>query len=253
MPMATAIRNWRWSSQPYFCTSPCSRNGTITKPLPNQTPSNQDDTPLSLKETLKRHQQSTLARIHLGRNNPDLQPWLLRLPPYPIPRPNQDPREDQPQPLQQLTPMQSRKYKTPSTQPSAELEEAEVEAILEEGEEEAVLDLPPEALEELNKFLQDRLRFRRQQTSELWAPHPDSSREKETSPKTGSTNFDTITEPMREYQASSHLSVKLPWHSRLWTDQTWPNGPDQSERSSTLSTLRPKTTPQSGPPSATSS
>src|SRR5487761_1757495 len=156
--------------------------------LPHQTPSNQDNTHLSPREALKRHQQSTLARIYLGRNNPDLQPWLLRLPPYPTPQPNQDPQEDQLQPLQQSTPMQSRKYKTPSTQPSAELEEAEVEEILEEGEEEAVLDLPPEALEELNKFLQDRLRFRRQQTSELWAPHPDSSREKETSPKTGSTN-----------------------------------------------------------------
>jgi len=30
MPIATAIRNCRSSSQPNCCTSPCSRNGTIT-------------------------------------------------------------------------------------------------------------------------------------------------------------------------------------------------------------------------------
>ena len=58
--------------------------------------------------------------------------------------------------------MPSKKYKTPSMQPSAEseeeAEEIQVEDILEE--EEAVVDLPPEAQEELNKFLEDRLRRR---------------------------------------------------------------------------------------------
>src|SRR5262249_50517291 len=35
IPIATATRNCRGSSQPYSLTSPCSRKGTITRPLPN--------------------------------------------------------------------------------------------------------------------------------------------------------------------------------------------------------------------------
>ena len=34
MPIATATRNCRSSSQPVCCTSPFSRKGTMTKPLP---------------------------------------------------------------------------------------------------------------------------------------------------------------------------------------------------------------------------
>src|SRR5215813_1701815 len=34
IPIATATRNCRGSSQPYSRTSPCSRKGTITRPLP---------------------------------------------------------------------------------------------------------------------------------------------------------------------------------------------------------------------------
>ena len=104
----------------------------------------------------------------------------------------------------------------PSTELEEEVEEIQVEDILEEAE---VVDLPQEALEELNKLLEDRLQSNRLLTYELWALHPDSSREKETNPKIGLTNSDTITEPMQECQDSSHLFAKLPWHSRSWTDQ----------------------------------
>ena len=79
-------------------------------------------------------------------------------------------------------------------------------------EEEVVVNLLPEAQEELNKFLEDRLQSRQRRTSELWEHHLASSREKGKSPKNGLTNFDTITEPMQEYQASSHQYAK--WLSR---------------------------------------
>src|SRR5487761_1883625 len=203
----------------------------------------------------KRRQQAAAARLQLGHNNK----WLLRqllsvtrqLPPLEVVlQPQEEVISQILPPLRQLK-ISNNESSMPSMLLSTDWEEEDQEAQEALGNLEALLEAEQEA--PLLQHLPHNSRYPQPPTSESWERYPEHTMAKEKNPRTGLTNYEDITGPIEESQASSHQYAKWLSRSPSWTDRTLQNGQGPQASGSTPSTRKPMTFPSSGTPSKSNS
>src|SRR5487761_203352 len=225
---------------------------------PHQQNPHQETHPLSCFDPYlqyKRRQQAAAARLRLGHNNKWLLKQLLSVTqqqplPEVAPRPQEEVINQTLPPLHQLK-ISNNESSTPSMLLSTDWEEEDQEAQEALGDLEALLEAEQEApllqLQPRNNW------YPQPPTSESWEQYPERTMAKEKNLKIGLTNYEDITGPIKESQASSHQYAKWLSRSPSWTDQMSQNGQGPQASGSTPSTHKPTTFPLSGTPSKNSS